>query len=48
MKLTQFSQGNKVLDAPVSITDGLLSKDTCVSSTLLNRPIWNKVSLSPP
>jgi hypothetical protein len=47
-KVTQFSQGNKVLDLSASNTGGLLSRDTCVSSTLLNRPIWNKVSLSPP
>jgi hypothetical protein len=103
---TQFSKGNKVLDAPISDTHdflqefhlslqlswmGLLetkwafhllhkydlqelflsktnstlrgkqcatcyyfyytcvcSRDTCVSSTQLNRPIWNKESLSPP
>jgi hypothetical protein len=38
-KLPQFSQGN---------TTGCLWHDTCVFSTHLNRPIWNKMSLSPP
>jgi hypothetical protein len=47
-KLTQFSQGNNVLDAPASYTNVSLSRDTGVSSTQLNRPIWNNVSLSPP
>jgi hypothetical protein len=31
-KLTQFSQGYNVLDAPGSNTDRFLSRDTCVSS----------------
>jgi hypothetical protein len=31
-KLTQFSQGNNVVDAPASDRDGSLSKDTCISS----------------
>jgi hypothetical protein len=31
--LTQFSQGNKVLDAPGSNTDGFLSRDTYISLT---------------
>jgi hypothetical protein len=31
-KLTQFSQGSNVLDAPVSNTDGFLSRDPCVST----------------
>jgi hypothetical protein len=47
-KLTHFLQGNNVLDAAASNTDGILWRDTCVSSTLLNGTIWNKVSLSPP
>jgi hypothetical protein len=38
-KLTQVSQGNNVVDAPVSNTHGFLSRDTWVSSTQLNRPI---------
>jgi hypothetical protein len=32
-KLTHFSQGNNVLHAPVSTTNGILSRDTFVSST---------------
>jgi hypothetical protein len=29
-RLTQFSQGNNVLDAPLSNVDGFLLRDTCV------------------
>jgi hypothetical protein len=47
-QLTQFSQGNNILDAPASNTDGFLWRDTCISSSPVNRPIWNKESLSPP
>jgi hypothetical protein len=47
-KLTQFSEGNNVLDAPASNTDGFPSRDTCVSSTHMNRPIWSKQSVYPP
>jgi hypothetical protein len=44
-KLTQFSQGNNVLDAPSSNTDVFLSSDTCVS-TQMNRTVeTNKASL---
>jgi hypothetical protein len=43
---TQFSQGNNVLDAPASDTNGFLWRDTCVFSTQLKRPIWKKESLS--
>jgi hypothetical protein len=46
-KLTQFSQLNNMLDVPAANTDSFLSRDTCVSSTLLKRPIWNKMSHSP-
>jgi hypothetical protein len=46
-KLTQFSQGKNVLDAPASTSDGGLWTDTCVSSTQLNKPIWNNHRLSP-
>jgi hypothetical protein len=46
--LTQLSQGNNLLDAPASNTDGFLSRDTCDSSTQLKRPIWNIESLSLP
>jgi hypothetical protein len=41
-KLTQFSEGNNVLDAPASNTNGFLLRDASVSSTQLHRPIWNK------
>jgi hypothetical protein len=47
-KLTQFSQGNNVQDGTSSNTYEFLLRDTCVSSTQNNRPIWNKESLSPP
>jgi hypothetical protein len=46
-KLTETSQGNNVLDVPASMTDVFLWRATCVSSTQLNRTIWNKQSLSP-
>jgi hypothetical protein len=32
-KLTQFSQGNNVMDVPAVNRDGVLSRDTFVSST---------------
>jgi hypothetical protein len=38
-KLTQFSQGNNLLDDPASKTDGFLSRDASVSSTQLNKLI---------
>jgi hypothetical protein len=41
-KLTQFSQGNNVLDAPPSNIDVFLLKYTCLYSTQLSRPIWKK------
>jgi hypothetical protein len=47
-KLTQFSQGNNVLGITASNTHGFVSRGTCVPSTQLNRPIFNKESLSPP
>jgi hypothetical protein len=46
-QLTQFSHGINGLDPPPSNRNGFLSSDTCVSSTQLNRTIWNKKSLSP-
>jgi hypothetical protein len=46
-KLILFLQGNKALEAPGSNTHSFLSRDTCVSSIQLNRPIWSKQSLSP-
>jgi hypothetical protein len=45
--LTIFTQVNNMVDATASNSNGFLWRDTCVSSTQLNRPIWNKVSLSP-
>jgi hypothetical protein len=47
-KLTQFQQGNNVPDTFASTTHGFLSRETSVSSTYLNRPVWNKISPSPP
>jgi hypothetical protein len=46
-KLTQFSQGNNMVDAAASNINGFLWRDTCVSSPMMNSPIWNKMSLSP-
>jgi hypothetical protein len=45
--MTQFSQAYNVVDAPPTNFDGFLSRDTCVASTQLNRPIWNKMCVSP-
>jgi hypothetical protein len=45
---TFISQREKMLYAPASNTDIFLLGDTCVSSTQLNRPIWNNESLAPP
>jgi hypothetical protein len=42
-KLSQSAQGNNVLDAPSSNTDIFLWRNTCVSSSLLNRPILEQV-----
>jgi hypothetical protein len=36
-----------VLDTPASITDGFILRNTCVSSTSMNRSILNKMVLSP-
>jgi hypothetical protein len=46
-KLTEISPGNNLVDALASMTDAILWRGTCVSSTQLNRPIWNKESLPP-
>jgi hypothetical protein len=32
-----------VVNSPPSNVSGFLSRDTCVSSTQLHRPIWNKM-----
>jgi hypothetical protein len=45
--LTIFTKVNNMVDASASNSNGFLSRDTCVSSTELNRPNCNKVSLSP-
>jgi hypothetical protein len=37
-----------VLDSPASDTYGFLWRDTCISSTQLNKPKWNKESVTPP
>jgi hypothetical protein len=37
-KLTQFTQGNNVLEAAAYDTNGFLLRDTCVPSTQLNNP----------
>jgi hypothetical protein len=47
-KLTQLSQGEKVQDAAASNIDFFPWNDTWVSSTQLNSPYRNKMSLSPP
>jgi hypothetical protein len=47
-QLTQFSQGNNVLDAVASNIDGFPLRDTHVQSTQMSRPICNKLILSPP
>jgi hypothetical protein len=46
--LSQFSQGNNVLEVAASNIGVFLRRDTSVSSTLLNKPIWSKDTLSPP
>jgi hypothetical protein len=46
-KTNSLLTGNNALDTPATKNDGFLWNDTCVSSTVLNRPIWNKMSLSP-
>jgi hypothetical protein len=43
----KVTQGNNVVFAPTSNTDGFLSRYACVSSTHQNRPICNKMRLSP-
>jgi hypothetical protein len=46
-KQTQFSQANNVIDVAASKIDAFLWKDTCVSSTQLNWPIWSKQHIRP-
>jgi hypothetical protein len=40
-RLIQSSQGNNALDPAASNTDGFLQRDTCIPSTLPNRPTWS-------
>jgi hypothetical protein len=47
-KMTQFLQGNNVLNAAASNLDPFLWRDTCVSPTQLNSTFWNNMSLVPP
>jgi hypothetical protein len=42
LKQTVFSLGNNVVNAPAPDTNGFLLRYTCVSSSLLNWPIWTK------
>jgi hypothetical protein len=37
-----------MLDAAASNIVGFLWRDTCVSSTQVNKPIWKKMTLTPP
>jgi hypothetical protein len=48
LQVTQFSQGNNVLDGPASNLDCLILRDKWFSSAELNRMIWNKFRVSPP
>jgi hypothetical protein len=45
-KQSLFSQGNNVLHTAGTNLDGFVRRDTCATSTSLNRPTWNKMSLS--
>jgi hypothetical protein len=47
-KLSQFSKENNVLHTLASNRDGFLSRDTCVSSTQVDRPLWSNMGPSPP
>jgi hypothetical protein len=40
--------GKQRTSAPASNIDGFPCRDTCVSTTLMNRPICLKMHLSPP
>jgi hypothetical protein len=46
-KLIQFSARINVLHASHSNIDAFLFRDTCGSSTQLNRPIWQKMCVFP-
>jgi hypothetical protein len=47
LKVTVFSPGSNVVDAPAPDTNGFLLRNICVSSGHLNRTIWNKDSVPP-
>jgi hypothetical protein len=47
-KTNSIFTGSNVIDAAASNIAGFLWRDTSVSSTQLNKPIWRKQSLSPP
>jgi hypothetical protein len=46
--LTQFLQGNNVLDAAGSNVDSFSGRDTFVASSHLKGSIWREEVLSPP
>jgi hypothetical protein len=46
-KTNSILKENHVLDTPPYKVDGFLSRDTCVSTIHLKRPIWNKMCFSP-
>jgi hypothetical protein len=46
-KETQFSEGINGVDAASSNIDGFVRRNTCVSSTQLNRPFWSNMSHNP-
>jgi hypothetical protein len=45
-EVTQFLQWNNVQDALTSNIDGFFWRDSCVSSTELNSPTWEEMSLT--
>jgi hypothetical protein len=47
-KTNSIFQGNNVLDVPASNKDEYLWRYSCIFSTQLHRPIWNKMSLFTP
>jgi hypothetical protein len=47
-KTNSIITGNNVLYSSSSNTNSQFLRDTCVSSLLQNRPIWNKLNHSPP
>jgi hypothetical protein len=47
-KPAQFSQVNKMLNAPSSNLDGFPSRNICVFSTQLYSRIWSQMTASPP